>query len=68
MNWLHAQPIPAIPDDSKDRRHAIVTATRQLEDIKSRTPEIVSVAESVERHIGRNHFAERLERAYGLRR
>lgn len=57
--------ITEVPSDNTERRDAIDRSRRELGMIKAKGERVERVAESVQGHLERNHFIERLELSYG---
>lgn len=67
MSWLrHSEP-PVVPDDREARKALIREETRRLAQVVNQGAEIIPLADSLRRHNERNHYAERLQEAYGMR-
>lgn len=66
--WMKAFSIPAVANDKTERTEALQASTRNVRQVRAGQCSVDAVADSIQRHVNRNHFIERLEMSYGLRR
>lgn len=60
-----AHSIPVVPDDKAEREAALKKSEEGLANAVSRIPHVIELSSSIANHYETNHYAQRLQTAYG---
>ena len=68
MSWFRkplTSEIPVVPDDRLEREAALEKSRAGLREAQSRIEPVRQLTTSISQHYDQNHYALRLQRAYG---